>query len=152
MGWSIGYDDNWQRDIGYGVPAYCDHPKCSAEIDRGLSYVCGGEPYGGEKGCGLYFCDEHLSGGWGDVVSRCSRCRNHKPPFQPKPDHPRWIRHKLTHESWAEWRAQNPDEVAAMSTAQIGEVGRLDSASRARVAEPTTDAVRTDTHPGEVDD
>lgn len=26
MGWSIGYDDKWFRDIGYGVPAYCDHP------------------------------------------------------------------------------------------------------------------------------
>src|SRR4051812_7048849 len=27
MGWSIGYDSNWQRDIGYGVPAFCDHPQ-----------------------------------------------------------------------------------------------------------------------------
>ncbi|HEV7521417.1 MAG TPA: hypothetical protein VGP89_09990, partial [Candidatus Angelobacter sp.] len=62
MGWSLGFDSNWQRDIGYGVPAYCDHPKCNKKIDRGLSYVCGGEPYGGELGCGLYFCSEHL--GW----------------------------------------------------------------------------------------
>ena len=50
MGWSIGYDSNWDRDIGYGVPAYCDHPDCNEEIDRGLSYVCGGEPYGGDRG------------------------------------------------------------------------------------------------------
>ena len=28
MGWSIGYDTNWKRDIGYGVPAKCDHPRC----------------------------------------------------------------------------------------------------------------------------
>jgi len=50
MGWSIGFDSSWNRDIGYGVPAYCDHPKCSKKIDRGLSYVCGGEPYGGGGG------------------------------------------------------------------------------------------------------
>ena len=31
MGWSIGYDNNWNRDIGYGVPAFCDHPKCDKE-------------------------------------------------------------------------------------------------------------------------
>jgi len=52
MGWSIGFDSRWNRDIGYGVPAYCDHPKCNEEIDRGLAYVCCGEqPYGGEHGC-----------------------------------------------------------------------------------------------------
>lgn len=115
MGWSIGYDPYWGRDIGYGVPAVCDHPCCSREIDRGLAYVCGGEPYGGDKGCGLYFCGEHLSGGWGaGVVQRCSRCRNRKPPFGAKPDVERWIRHKLTDESWARWRAENPQEVMEM--------------------------------------
>lgn len=113
MSWSIGFDSNWQRDIGYGVPAFCDHPRCKAEIDRGLSYVCGGEPYGGDKGCGLYFCGEHRSGGWGvGVVNRCSRCRHRKQPFAAKPDHPRWIAHKLTDESWATWRDENPDFVA----------------------------------------
>lgn len=55
MGWSIGFDSNWGQDIGYGVPSTCDHPDCDAEINRGLSYVCGGEPYGGDEGCGLYF-------------------------------------------------------------------------------------------------
>ena len=30
MGWSIGYDEKWQRDIGYGVPAICDYPGCTA--------------------------------------------------------------------------------------------------------------------------
>ena len=29
MGWAIGYDSNWGRDIGYGVIAYCDHPDCN---------------------------------------------------------------------------------------------------------------------------
>ncbi len=28
MGWSIGYDYNWKRDIGYSVPCECDNPKC----------------------------------------------------------------------------------------------------------------------------
>jgi hypothetical protein len=73
MGWSIGWDSNWQRDIGYGVPAYCDHPNCHEHIDRGLSYVCGGEPYGGDEGCGLYFCSQHLFIERGHP-QRCERC------------------------------------------------------------------------------
>lgn len=93
MGWSLGYDENWKRDIGYGVPAYCDHPKCGKEIDRGLSYVCGGEPYGGDKGCGLYFCSEHLF----LSVRRpqlCARCYKYRQPFKPTSDHPEWIAYK----------------------------------------------------------
>lgn len=109
MSWSIGYDHDWHRDIGYGVPAFCDHPRCTKEIDRGLGYVCGGEPYGGDKGCGLYFCDAH-GGGF-----LCPRCRSYKPPYkQIKPDHPRWVRHKLKHASWARWRAEHAAEVAAL--------------------------------------
>jgi|SRR5581483_1120303 len=104
MSWSIGFDEHWQRDIGYGVPAFCDHPKCSKRIDRGLSYVCGGEPYGGEVGCGLYFCEEHLQG-WRGEHRVCARCAAYKRPYKhPKPDHPDWIKHKMTDESWAEWR------------------------------------------------
>lgn len=109
MSWSIGFDSHWQRDIGYGVPAFCDHPKCEAEIDRGLGCVCGGEPYGGDKGCGLYFCGTHGGG------ALCSRCRNYKPPFAAKPDHPRWIQHKLTDESWAPWRDEHQAEVLKLS-------------------------------------
>jgi hypothetical protein len=104
MGWSIGYDSNWQRDIGYGVPAVCDHPKCTEDIDRGLYYVCGGEPYGGEKGCGLYFCGNHLRMGPG-MVQLCIRCFHRKPPFDAKPDTAEWLQHKATDESWAKWRA-----------------------------------------------
>ena len=104
MGWSIGYDEKWRRDIGYGVPAYCDHPGCGAEIDRGLAYVCcDQEPYGGDDGCGLYFCAEHRGG------EACT----HK-GFAPTLDHPIWIRHKLTHESWQQWRDENPAEVEAL--------------------------------------
>jgi len=108
MSWSIGYDNNWKRDIGYGVPAVCDHPKCNEEIDRGLGYVCGGDAYGGEKGCGLFFCVEHGGGEY----QRCPRCRAHKPPYKhPKPDTREWIEWKLTDESWATWRKENPEEV-----------------------------------------
>lgn len=102
MGWAVGFDDHWHRDIGYGVPAFCDHPRCHAEIDRGLAYVCGGEPYGGERGCGLYFCGEHLAA----YAPLCSRCRNRKPPFAAKADHPLWIAHKATDPSWAAWREE----------------------------------------------
>ena len=113
MGWSLGYDSHWNRDIGYGVPAYCDFPKCGAEINRGLSYVCGGEPYGGEKGCGLYFCEKHLHYN-GKFQQVCSRCHpRHRKPFSPTPDHPLWINHKRTDESWEQWRKENPDFVKA---------------------------------------
>jgi hypothetical protein len=106
MGWSLGFDSNWNRDIGYGVTAYCDHPKCNEVIDRGLSYVCGGEPYGGEDGCGLFFCAAHLSGFRGDHRV-CPRCAASKPPYKrPKPDHPEWIAFKMADPSWAEWRKE----------------------------------------------
>jgi len=105
MGWSIGFDSNWNRDIGYGVPAQCDHPGCGEQIDRGLAYICGGEPYGGEDGCGLFFCSSHLFMGKGR--QKCERCWHGDDPFEPTPDLKRWTDHKLFHESWAEWRAEN---------------------------------------------
>ncbi len=107
MSWSIGYDDGWSRDIGYGVPAVCDHPECNEPINRGLAHVCGKqEPYGGEDGCGLYFCHAHGGG------SLCSHCANEDgETFDPKPDAPEWIQHKLTHPSWLKWRAENPEWV-----------------------------------------
>ena len=106
MGWSVGYDEQWQRDIGYGVPAICDHPGCGAEIDRGLSFVCGGEPYGGEKGCGLYFCSKHLLYVSSKRPQLCTRCAHGRKPFPPTPDTPEWIQHKETDPSWAKWRAE----------------------------------------------
>ena len=115
MGWSIGYDENWQRDIGYGVPATCDHPGCNAKIDRGLAHVCANqEPYGGEDGCGLYFCHAHLIGG---MCERCTAKTDDGPyiaPFVASPDHPEWIEWKLADESWREWRDENPEKVSAM--------------------------------------
>lgn len=123
MGWSISWDNRWKRDIGYGVPAYCDHPGCKKKIDRGLSYVCGDEPYGGEHGCGLYFCEKHM--GYGnadpddedsDYVQMCERCKENKEWFDAKPDHKQWIRWKLKDKSWEKWRKENPEEVERLSS------------------------------------
>jgi hypothetical protein len=108
MGWAVGFDTTWNRDIGYGVPAACDQPDCGTAIDRGLGYVCGGEPYGGEDGCGLYFCSGHLF--WDGDRYLCARCLAEEPPFEPTPDTAEWLNHKLTHESWARWRSENPAE------------------------------------------
>jgi hypothetical protein len=117
VSWAIGYDENWKRDIGYGVPAVCDHPECSAEIDRGLAYACGSEPLGGEHGCGLYFCSKHrLPKEFDDdcCVDVCERCEVDADPFDAKPDVQQWRRHKLNTESWQQWRDENPEEVAKL--------------------------------------
>ena len=114
MSWAIGYENG--RDIGYGVPAVCDKPGCNAQIDRGISYCCG--DYATDYGCGLYFCTAHLAHriprGSDMVVQICPRCIRYRPPYDPKPDVADWIRHKLTHESWSQWRQENPDEVENM--------------------------------------
>jgi|SRR5436190_11618140 len=111
MGWSLGEHDG--RDIGYGVPALCDHPNCVAKIDRGLAYVCGGDAYGGDVGCGLFFCEEHrsysrkrASNGERVTKSLCKRCRRGMPSFDPKPDVAEWLHFKAKHPSWAEWRRE----------------------------------------------
>lgn len=114
MGWSVGRRDG--RDIGYGVPAICDKPDCDAEIDRGLSYCCG--DYSTEYGCGLYFCENHLSyrkpHGSDRLVQLCPRCIAYKNPYTPKPDTQEWISWKLTDDSWNTWRQENPKKVALL--------------------------------------
>lgn len=110
MGWAIGHDSHWDRDIGYGVPAICDHPGCGVEIDRGIAYVCGEAPWGGVDGCGLFFCEEHHT----PFCERCYVGTELSEPFIPTPDTEEWIQHKLTDKSWAEWRAANPKTVWAI--------------------------------------
>lgn len=108
MGWSIGFDNYWQRDIGYGVPAICDHPDCEEPIHRGLGHVCGSGPYGGDEGCGLFFCSDHLFFPTKKHADQlCSRCFHGKPSHKPKPDIKEWIKFKMTDPSWAEWRKKN---------------------------------------------
>jgi hypothetical protein len=114
MGWGIGFDSNWNRDIGYGAPAICDHPLCNEKIDRGLAHVCGEELCGVDRGCGLFFCELHLH--YHAKLPRLCECcapRLEK-PFIPKPDIEEWISWKLTDESWAQWREENPEEVAKL--------------------------------------
>lgn len=124
MGWSIGFDQNWNRDVGYGVPAVCDHPKCNKRINRGIAYVCGGEAFGGEKGCGLYFCAEHLFYGRSeDSPQLCPKCyRYDHTPYKPKPDRIIWTMWKMNHPSWEEWRKENRIDVDATKQAKYRQV------------------------------
>lgn len=103
MGWSLGWDGS--RFIGYGVVAYCDCPGCFNKIDRGLSYKCddiGYDDNGDEiNGCGGFFCSEHRT--W----KSCDDCDSGMfsgwgPDYQK--EHPDWLTHVLTDESWEEWR------------------------------------------------
>lgn len=119
MGWAVG--ERSGRDIGYGVPASCDHPGCGARIDRGLGYACGDGL--GDSGCGLYFCPAHTAWGpvdpddvelEGELAELCERCRAGEEPFEPTPDLEEWVRHKLTDETWSRWREENELEVARL--------------------------------------
>lgn len=114
------------------MPAWCEQPECKEEIDRGMSYACGGEPFS-EFGCDRYFCGKHLSmtivdntqedlkcrHGEEDCdcewIDLCERCAKGEDPFPYKPERPIWVKHLLTDESWAEWRKNNPKEVKALS-------------------------------------
>ena len=114
MGYSLyKVGDRW---AGYGVPTFCEHPGCNKEIDRGMAYACGGEPFS-EGGCDRYFCSKHRVyhsfnvGGGRQEMEVCERCAKHKSPFPYKPEHPDWIKHLLTDASWKEWREDNPEEV-----------------------------------------
>ena len=60
MSWSHCGTDKEGRPIGYAIDAVCDHKDCSNEIDRGLSYVCGGMHGEDEHSCDKYFCSNHL--------------------------------------------------------------------------------------------
>lgn len=115
MGWSIG-TGAYGRDIGYGVPAECDKPGCPEQIDRGLSFCCGG--YLTDYGCGLYFCGEHLSyrtpRGSDRMVELCPRCYAYKSPYNPKEDSEEWEHWKLVDESWQVWRDSNPEKAEAI--------------------------------------
>lgn len=118
MGYSVYWNEKQARWCGYGVPAYCDHPNCTEEIDRGMGYVCG-EPLQDEFGCGLYFCAKHRPKvrrprGSRSCYENCSRCAAYKPPYKiKKPEHPHWVYHVLNDESWAQWREEHPETVAA---------------------------------------
>lgn len=105
MGWGMGWQPEYDRWRGYNVPALCDHPECTTEIDRGLFFIC--------EGCQLFFCALHLQyvalpGPEKLTEQRCERCAEGKPQWQPGPELNTWLRHVLTHDSWEQWRVENP--------------------------------------------
>lgn len=114
---------------GYGVPSYCEHPDCNEEIDRGVSYACGGEPFS-EHGCDMYFCSKHLDYCYFkpdgsrcrhkndcdcELVQLCERCAKGKKQFPYKPEHPEWVAHILKDKSWGKWRKENRAKVKELS-------------------------------------
>lgn len=64
-----------QIEAGYDVEDVCNKDGCTAEIDRGLDYLCGRTPGGDEYGCGRYFCNEDMFlPGVDDVPQICASC------------------------------------------------------------------------------
>jgi len=80
MGWGYCGKDSKGRDIGYTIPATCDHPGCNEKIDRGLSYVCGRMHGDDEYSCEKYFCEKHRSNylitDQDEIYQVCSTCRD----------------------------------------------------------------------------
>lgn len=77
MGWGNCGTDSEGRPIGYNFEATCDHDGCEGQIDRGLSYACGGMHGFTEHGCEKYFCEKHLTcveTPEGDCISVCGEC------------------------------------------------------------------------------
>lgn len=120
MGYAV-YEDETARELGvtrwagYGVPGVCDDPECDTEIGRGMGYRCerryieDADVQEREvEGCGLHFCEEHLSTG----------CSEEHATYTPTPDTPEWERHMLTDDSWEQWRTDNPGLVALMQAHQ----------------------------------
>lgn len=93
------------RWIGYGVPAYCDHPDCNVEIDRGMGYACNHE-------CGGYYCSRHrflpeIMLNDNNEVEYCGCLHEHV----QREEHPKWLAFILNEESWEKWRKENPEVV-----------------------------------------
>lgn len=81
MGWGNCGTDSKGRPIGYVFEATCDHPGCTAEIDRGLSYACGGMHGQNDGDCEGYFCGKHLASvedpdGRLHSAQLCEACKN----------------------------------------------------------------------------
>lgn len=80
MGWANCGVDSYGRPIGYAYEGTCDEPGCEVEINRGLSYACGGMH--GENGvdCERYYCAPHREVALVAVDGReiwvCRRCRD----------------------------------------------------------------------------
>ena len=131
MGWSMGHCGEHKRDIGYGVPAPCDHPECNEIIDRGLAYRCC-ENIHHDASCKGYFCEEHRQNYvYQDELADMSPeelkvlgidsneevaqdddgiiCCRHT--IQPHKEAVVWLEHILNDESWEVWRTKHPERI-----------------------------------------
>jgi len=75
------------------------------EIEDVIAFLewCGEVDLNEDDGCGLHFCSKHLTGN-----HLCQRCAKGKKEYAPKADHPEWVQHVLTDDSWGKWRDENP--------------------------------------------
>lgn len=78
MDWANCGEDSKGRPIGYAHAATCDHDGCTARIDRGLAYACGGMHGEFDNACEGYFCEKHMVHGVelsdGEVTCLCVKC------------------------------------------------------------------------------
>ena len=96
MGYAVYWMNN--RFQGYGVPAYCDCPGCQEKIDRGLGYQHEEEDRGAYAPS-VFVCNNHQTTPIDEIDVDCSR------------EHPEWLKHVLTDDSWKQWREENPERV-----------------------------------------
>jgi hypothetical protein len=72
MSWAYGVDKDG-REIGYSVKDICNAEGCEVEINRGISYRCGGvHNLRDDYGCGNFFCGNHMYFGSKDHL--CEKC------------------------------------------------------------------------------
>jgi hypothetical protein len=67
--------DTPRGEAGYAVEDICHHDGCHAQIDRGLSYLCGEQPGIATDGAGgRWYCADHLTPqGESQRCKACSR-------------------------------------------------------------------------------
>ena len=92
MGYAVYWaNGRWQ---GYGVTAYCDHDGCKNKIDRGMGYEYNGVYR--TTAPDIFVCSDH----------QCSDLKNIG--IDLKKEHPEWLNHILSDDSWEKWRVENP--------------------------------------------
>lgn len=142
MSWAIGFSENQNRDVGYAVPAICDHPGCTAEIDRGIAYMCCEISPDHHATCGGFYCAYHRESYiYGDELDDMdeSELEAHNidkdsdavaeaiddgdivkclhEPIEKGKENAAWLEHCLKDETWQDWRNENPAMVTAYQEA-----------------------------------
>ena len=93
----MGYQVYWMygRWQGYGVPSYCDYTGCMHKIDRGMGYA---HP-GAVDDNNVFCCSKH------EQIDVESFDVNYER------EHPEWLTHILSDETWKQWREEEPEIV-----------------------------------------